>query len=614
MNNSYPKTRDENLKWRLEILKKAKKDDSYRAHVKELFHRDILFAYNAFFYTYDVRKKPLHHIPFITWEYQDPVILELEESIKTGKDKVYEKTRDMGVSWMVLLTFLHAWLDPIGGADFLLGSRVEDYVDRRGDMRTLFEKVRYTINHLPSWILPNGYNSSKHDNYMRLLNPESGSVIGGESNNPNFGTGGRYKAILFDEFAKWESTDEAAWTAAGDATPCRVAVSTPFGASGQYYKLVTDGRTSRTRLHWSLHPEKSLGISCVWPPSNEDDKKRMGEDWSPEEKLTSPWYQKECERRDREEILQELDIEYIGTGHPVFDGKAEISLRFYHKLPDEPLAWLKLELEELKFEELSSPPFDSNGILSIYEKLNPKHTYTMGIDVVEGVEDGDFATIVVLDRVTKNVAAFYYSALDEVMLSRAIKIISDYYTPKEDQDRAPWCGVETNGPGLATFDLCVILEVTNLFMAPRYDVVNSKVSFKKGWRTDTHSRNELVAGIRQYLIDRAGKINSQYIVGECLTFVRSRTGKPMAKAGTHDDAVMAFGIALQVDEIAPMEYGDVKLARPPYPKKEDFIVKDREEFRNKDEDTSIEGRCLATTLARKGFQPDWDEPLGDWYA
>jgi hypothetical protein len=191
----YPKTRKENLEWRVEILRRAKDDALFQAKMKRLFHEDILFAFNAFYYTYDVRKRPLHHIPFITWDYQDEGILELQYAIQNGGDIAVEKTRDMGASWVVLLVFHHEWLDPIGGADFLLGSRIEDYVDKRGDMRTLFEKVRYAHYRIPQWLWPKGFVRRKHDNYAKFQNPETGATISGESNNPNYGTGGRYAAI-----------------------------------------------------------------------------------------------------------------------------------------------------------------------------------------------------------------------------------------------------------------------------------------------------------------------------------------------------------------------------------------------------------------------------------
>ena len=538
----FPKTRKENLIWRTEMLRRCSNDLSFRARMKELFHRNILFAFNAFYYTYDPRKRPRHQIPFMTWEFQDEAILQLQEAIRTGEDLLIEKSRDMGASWMALLTCHHGWIDPEGGADFLFGSRIEDYVDKKGDMRTLFEKVRYAHYKLPRWLWPKGFNPRKHDNFMKFQNPETGAIIGGESNNPNFSTGGRYAAVIFDEFGKWEGTDVAAWTSAGDASPCRVPISTPFGAAGKYYDLVTDGKTKRLRLHWSLHPEKGFALSCIWPPPNEADKGQLGEHWTPEEKLTSPWYEKECMRRTPDEIAQEIDIDYIGAGNPVFNKKAAESLKFYMKVPDEPILWGELDLTSYKVIERLDAPRSWEDFLVVYTKYNPKHCYALGVDVVEGVEGGDYAVIRVLDRITKDVVAGYFSRIDEVLLAKIIKTVSDYYAPEPDSSYAPWTGIETIGPGLATFDICMLMGMTNLFMAPRYDVVNGGVSYKKGFRTDNSSRNELVAGVRDYLIHRKGKLNSQRLVGEMLKFVRSKTGKPQAKEGAHDDEIFAFGI------------------------------------------------------------------------
>jgi hypothetical protein len=159
------------------------------------------------------------------------VILDLQRAVREGSDRVIEKSRDMGASWMVLLVFHHEWLDPRGGGDFLVGSRVEDYVDRKGDMRTLFEKLRYAHYKLPKWIQPQGFQRRVHDTYGKLVNPESGASITGESNNPNFSTGGRYAGILYDEFAKWKESDTAAWTAGGDADASATALAAAIESS-----------------------------------------------------------------------------------------------------------------------------------------------------------------------------------------------------------------------------------------------------------------------------------------------------------------------------------------------------------------------------------------------
>jgi len=382
-----PKDYSRNLEWRMDLISKCEKDKVLQHTIKTMVFRNVIFAFNAFFYTYDVRKRPRHHRPFCTWAFQDDTLLELVKSIDNKNDYLIEKSRDMGVSWMVLATMVWYWLNPAGGTDFLLGSRIEDYVDKKGDMRTLFEKARYIIYRLPSWLIPADFTPQAHDNYMRLYNPETGSTITGESNNPNFSTGGRYTAVLFDEFAKWENTDEKAWTSAGDATPCRIPVSTPFGAAGQYYNLATEGNIKKTRLHWTLHPEKSFQAYCSWPRTNmellEENLLRL---------IRSPWYDRECVRRTELEIAQELDIDYIGAGALVFDGVAGNRLRQLLIYKKTPKSFYEIDLADMK--TISVPePRDLDGFLTVWAEPNPKHTYTFGIDVAEGKTHGDFSIV-----------------------------------------------------------------------------------------------------------------------------------------------------------------------------------------------------------------------------
>jgi hypothetical protein len=523
---------------------RAKVNLSFKAKVKELFHRDILFAFNAFFYTLDVRRRPQHHQPFCTYPYQDESILELTAAINEGRDLPIEKSRDMGISWLVILVFLWYWLDPKGGADFLLGSRIEDYVDKKGDMRTVMQKARYAFYRLPKWLWPKGFKAKTHDNFMKLQNPETGSSITGESNNKNFSTGGRYLAVLLDEFAKWEITDKSAWMDCGDATPCRIPVSTPFGAGGQYYDIVTDPTKHKLRLHWSLHPIKAYGAYCNWPRRAEE----LDYEGPELEKLIrSPWYDSECQRRSPIEIAQNLDIDYIGAGNPVFDGKAGKRLGTLLRIARKPEAFCELNLGELSLQEVSEVR-DPGGFLVVFRRPQLQTSYAIGIDVVEGVEGGDFCAVKVLNRTTKDCDATYYSQLSEVELARVIAIIAKHYTTFE----APWVAIETNGPGLSTFDFCAeVYNVENLFMMPVFDSAKQSVSFKKGWRTTESSRNVLIAGIKDWLLAKQGWGDPR-LCRECTTFVRGKTGKPEAKSGTNDDEVIAWGIAIQVDHIAPL--------------------------------------------------------------
>lgn len=277
----YPKDTRDNLKWRIEKRELFLTSQEAREVYYACCARDIIFWINTSCWTLDPRKTPAN-LPFITYKFQDELILDLQKHIREQKDILFDKSRDMGLTWCVLLVFQHFWQFGESGNDFLLGSRKEGYVDKTGDMDALFPKLDYSIRNQPKFLLPKGFDIDKHRNYMNIINPHTGSTIAGEATNESFGRGGRRRAVLFDEFAFWENS-QSAWRSAADTTKCRVAVSTPCGLNNQFAKLRFSETIDVHSVHWKLHPEK-----------------------------TDEWYKSECERRnnDKVEIGQELDISY----------------------------------------------------------------------------------------------------------------------------------------------------------------------------------------------------------------------------------------------------------------------------------------------------------------
>jgi hypothetical protein len=238
----------------------------------------VFFA-NYFLWTYDPRPGvPNPKTCFILYDFQEDTLRWLVEHIKSGNDCLLDKSRDMGATWLVLAAILHQFLFTDGFAA-LLGSRKEDAVDN-WQLDSLFGKLDFMLRHLPPWMLPHGFSFQKHRNYLKISSPKTGNSIVGEATNPNFSRSGRYSCIFLDEFAFIDDSSTI-WMATGDASPCRLAVSTPNGKGNKFYELRYESNIDVKSLHWSLHPKK-----------------------------TDEWYQKQCFRRTPEEIAQELDISY----------------------------------------------------------------------------------------------------------------------------------------------------------------------------------------------------------------------------------------------------------------------------------------------------------------
>lgn len=239
---------------------------------------DPVYYIETFLKTFDPRKKK-KDISFTLYDYQADLVRDMADRIRNGQDLFIEKSRDMGVSWTVL-ALLHWFWSFTEQFQCLIGSRKQDYVDN-WQLDSLFGKLDYLNQHSP--IKPKGFNPKEHRTYMKLVNPDANSVILGESANPNFARAGRYNVVLFDELAFWQFAQNS-WEAAGDSSPCRIAITTPPAQPHFSKALRNSGVVDVKTLHWRLHPEKD-----------------------------EEWYEHEKARRSSEEVAREIDINWEGS-------------------------------------------------------------------------------------------------------------------------------------------------------------------------------------------------------------------------------------------------------------------------------------------------------------
>lgn len=310
-----PKEPARNLAWRHAMLKEAEHDREIQQALYTAASKSLLFWVNAFAFTLRVqetdeagvtRQAASAHVPFVTWEFQDRHLLQIEDAINNGYDLLTDKTRDMGASWSHIAVLHHQWLFREGRL-FLEMSRVEGDVDSADNPRCLFTKHDYINQWLPEWMRPEGVlPGGKYRTRMHIVNPYNGSRIDGESSNKAAGSGDRRHAILMDEFAKMENSEKIK-AATADVAPCRLVNSTPWGAGTTYSKWRMSGQIKVATLPWYEHPEKGRGR---YVQQSEETGKWM---------IRSPWYDQEEKTRTPREMAQEIDMDHVGSGDVVFD-------------------------------------------------------------------------------------------------------------------------------------------------------------------------------------------------------------------------------------------------------------------------------------------------------
>lgn len=288
--------------FRAQLLMQMAADADARGAEWQLCKSDYFYWVKRYVWIHEPRSTP-QKIPFLLYKFQEDdarwIIETAESTVNTIQkaDKLCEKTRGMGWSWLVISIAVWYWL--FHNKDILFGSRKADLVDKLGDMGSLLEKARYIIRNLPEWMLPEGFDDKKHLGHFAIKNP-MGGLISGESANPEFGRGDRKFFIVLDEFASWPY-DDASAQACGGSTNFRLFFSTVKGPWNLFARMARQLeeddcpiKPEVRRRHWVEHPIFAAGLST--------DK---------EGKPTSPWYREECKRFDYDGIAAELDINYI---------------------------------------------------------------------------------------------------------------------------------------------------------------------------------------------------------------------------------------------------------------------------------------------------------------
>lgn len=291
---------------RIQLLERCESDVSNQALVLAMCKRDLLYWVTRFAVTYDPRLK-VKRIPFVPFQRQKEYLHWRQERFEAREIGVCEKARDAGITWLNVAHQTWCWLflDGFAGG---FGSRKLDLVDRIGDPDCIFEKIRFLLRNLPPWMMPSQFDWKKHDNYCKIINPNTGSTITGEGGD-DIGRGARKSIYDVDEAAFLEHP-MAVDAALSNTTDVVIYTSSANGPSGPFFdKRNNLPQRQIFRLEWKTDPRKNYWV--VESPEGGTLQRGQGYDAPPG--AIYPWYEKQKARLHPVILASEVDIDYSAS-------------------------------------------------------------------------------------------------------------------------------------------------------------------------------------------------------------------------------------------------------------------------------------------------------------
>jgi len=573
-----PKDMDANLAFRADMLQMADSDPLAAAQFQTMCAEDLMFYVNTFCWTYDPRPEALSPVmPFITYQdFQDEAMLNIADCIQVGEDFAMPKSRDMGASWMGLTVFEWNWhFRP--NLSFLLVSRNEDYVDKRGNPKSLFWKIDFLHQHQPRWLLPTSRWLGQKDPERRLLhmgNVDNGSVIDGESTTGDAGRGDRRTAMFIDEHAAFDLNDGfRVLKATRDTTSCRGFNSTPQGSNNGFYEVVHNTSARIIRLHWSSHPEKKKGLyttSKVKKPELMDDFRGMvrvrekgerqarevmfpdGYPFILDGKLRSPWYDAQCARcANAMEVAQELDIDFLGSDYQYFDAEFIDLLRNKYCKPSILRGDLEFDLETLRPKSFTTA---SRGKIELWITLDgdgrpaKDRKFVIGSDISAGTGASNSVSSIVDRKTREKIGVLRTPFLRPNPFAKLNIALARFF----NDARMIW---DASGPTGKVFTQQVIgAHYSNIYYRRNEKKVTRKISDEPGYYLNPAAREALLEDYRADLADHKFINRSDRGMAECLQFIRKADGTiehsasanaqdPSGARTAHGDEVIADALA-----------------------------------------------------------------------
>ncbi|WP_348264071.1 terminase [Telmatobacter sp. DSM 110680] len=426
--------------------------------------------------------------------------------MRRGQRNIVLKARQLGLTtWAAARFFLKTITRP--------GTLTLQVAHTQESAEEIFRIVHRFLDYLPERLLKGCLKTSRA-NVRQIVFPVFDSqyrvVSAGER---NAGRGMTVQNLHCSELARWPG--EPAETLAGLRAALapdgeEILESTPDGIGGCFYnewQTADDSGTVRHFFPWWM--ESCYRTGAVDADSLTEEERDLIErhHLSRAQIGFRRKVQANFHGLARQEFAEDADTCFRASGDSVF------------------------ELTAIEARLISAPAaveHRNNGEMEIWLPPLPGKQYLVAVDPAGGGSEGDYSAIEVLDMGSGLQCAEFAGHLGGLELARLATALADEYNQA-------WLVVELNNHGHGVLSLSESV--------CHYGRIYRQAG-QLGWLTNSVSRPAVIGRLNACLIDQPDRFMSRRLLVECRSFVRQADGSTGARAGTHDDRVMAMAIGL----------------------------------------------------------------------
>ena len=498
-----------------------------------------------------IKDKKAQIIPFELNRPQRKVLAVYERALAEGKPLrfINLKARKEGVSTFWQAVIFHRTMTNFNWKAKTVGQDM----DAAGN---LFEMVNTFYKELPAEIKPQiEHSNEKKISFSRL---RSSIKIGSADVGEKLGRSDTIMGLHLTEVAFWRAAkvglNALINTVPDNLDTLIVIESTANGIGGEFYDRWQDAKAGRSSfipifLAWFEDEDNTLAFS------SEAEKKQFAKSLTDEEQDLRTIYRLTLEQlnwrrwaipnkcgNDVKQFRQEFpsnDVEaFIASGRPVFD--VELCAKKMDSCP-KPVAIGNLEYTRDEDDLITGVEFIANpfGFIKLFEpietltKTEYRHRFVAGTDVAEGLEQGDYSPIRVLDRKSMKVCLAWHGHIDPDLLAKeqhkiAMFLGNDVY----------FC-TERNSIGNTTIIMAGKYELKQYYQL-NFQKGTEVSSDKVGFRTTGATKPILIGGLNAALRDELFEDHDKDFWGEAMTFVKNSHGQMQAQDKDKDPATKCF--------------------------------------------------------------------------